>query len=398
MPVSAIQLAIRQFRALEPAIRLVLLHPNFFHHHTLLAEFLQGDGTVYVRLEGAQLTREQVETQIQAAVEHQTGTPSLDGASLLVIDECDRVNPAEFNHALTTLVLETARGRVILLSRHVPSIVLEDERLKRVTVFIPADESMMLWDYARAQSNGNSLLEVRSLGSGRVHLNGKPVDSWDGLLPRSLFFYLVDRGMTTRGEIFETFWPALSTREATNVFHVTKRKISEVLGMDLTVYWSGFYRIAPHIELSYDSAVFNELVQSSAVVSNHEAIDLLRRAISLYRGDFLTSVNMSWAERRRQELVQTYGDALVQLAKAIEGQGAKEEALGYYLRAVKTSPQREDLTMSIMRLYRDLGKPADSLKAYERLEQELKTSLGVAPARHVQELADTIRGSTDVRH
>ena len=40
--------------------------------------------------------------------------------------------------------------------------------------------------------------------------------------------------MVTRDEIFETFWPGLPTKEATNVFHVTKRKISERLGYELT--------------------------------------------------------------------------------------------------------------------------------------------------------------------
>ena len=69
--------------------------------------------------------------------------------------------------------------------------------------------------------------------------------------------------MVTRAEIFQTFWPNLTTREATNVFHVTKRKISEVLGTELTVYGSSFYHISPQIQLSYDVSLFNQLVQDS---------------------------------------------------------------------------------------------------------------------------------------
>ena len=40
----------------------------------------------------------------------------------------------------------------------------------------------------------------------------------------------------TRADIFKEFWPGLPIKSATNVFHVTKRKIGERLGCDLTSY------------------------------------------------------------------------------------------------------------------------------------------------------------------
>jgi two-component SAPR family response regulator len=245
-------------------------------------------------------------------------------------------------------------------------------------------------DYAQRE-NPPALLEVRSFGAGHVLLNGQNVDSWDGVLPRSLFFFLVDQGMTTRNQIFETFWPHLSTREATNVFHVTKRKISEVLGTDLTAYVSGFYRISPNIELSYDAALFTETIQSSAVLSSEEAVDLLRRAIALYKGPFLTSLPLDWVKSRRGELLQMYGEALVALAKTCEDAGDIHEALGLYLRATLTNRQREDLAANAMRLYHGLQMHSDALVIYERLREELESKLNMQPAPFVQELAAAIR-------
>jgi two-component SAPR family response regulator len=251
----------------------------------------------------------------------------------------------------------------------------------------------MLWDYAQRNDGGGALLEVRALGEGRVQLNGEKIENWDGLLPRALFFYLVDRGMVTRNEIFETFWPTLTTREATNVFHVTKRKISEVLGADLTVYWSGFYHISPRIQLSYDTALFTQMIQDSAVMGLEESVNLARQAIDLYRGDFLTSMDMKWTQRRRLDLRQTYGEALMALAKTTEKLGNHEEALGLYLQASATNRQREDLVQNIMRLYHELGKPKDALYVYHRLQEELRASLDVAPARSLQELAAEIEAT-----
>ena len=66
-------------------------------------------------------------------------------------------------------------------------------------------------------------------------------------------------------------------------------------------------------------------------------------------------------------------------------------ALGYFLRAAATSPQREDLARAIMELYRSLGQPREALETYERLEQELKRTLDVKPAPQTTELADEIR-------
>lgn len=248
----------------------------------------------------------------------------------------------------------------------------------------------MFWDYSK-RVNDMDLLEVRAFGEGQVLLNGKRVKNWDGLLPRALFFYIVDRGMTTRDDIFKTFWPNLNVREATNVFHVTKRKISEVIGMDLTTYWSGFYRISPNINLSYDISMFNELLQQSAIVEAEAASGVLARADAIYRGQFLSSLDMPWVHNRRDELIQNYGEALVALAKTKEEVGEQREALGLYLRAAANTRNREDLATSIMNLYRQLGMHDDALMVYERLFSTLYDDLQVQPAPHVQALATTIR-------
>jgi two-component SAPR family response regulator len=252
---------------------------------------------------------------------------------------------------------------------------------------VPVEETLMLWDYAQRSDRSKVLLEVRALGTGHVLRDGKSVENWDGLLPRSLFFYLVDKGMTTRNDIFDTFWPNLSIREATNVFHVTKRKISEVLGADLTEYWSGFYHISPDIELSYDVVGFSELLQNSAVASLEDSGEMLRSALSLYRDDFLTSLDMDWVANRRDELRQSYGDVLIGLAKVMKQQGQNQDALGLLLRAAVTSPQREDVARDAMILYREMDMMEDALRVYQRLKNELLDKLGVAPNHQLQELA-----------
>lgn len=381
------RLATQQLHNKDPHVRLILVHPNFAQQHVVLSDL--PENAVYVRLHGVYLTQSDLMTEIQGALDAQG--VRLNDVLTLVIDEADRAAASDFVPLIRDLLSRLPQCTIIILSRELHDGLLADEQLRRISRFIPAHDSLMLWDYAQHDNANSSLLEVRALGAGRVQLNGQPVDEWDGMLPRSLFFYLVDRGMVRRAEIFETFWPDLSTREATNVFHVTKRKISEVLGVDLTVYWSGFYHISPRIQLSYDVSLFTEMTQDSAIAPLQESVALLEQAVALYRGDFLTSLDSPWVINRRQDLAQGYSDTLISLAKIYESMNQPERALGLYLRAAAMNLQREDLALNIMRLYRNLHLNQEALVIYERLQHELKTTLNVSPGRELRELADTIR-------
>jgi DNA-binding SARP family transcriptional activator len=95
--------------------------------------------------------------------------------------------------------------------------------------------------------------------------------------------------------------------------------------------------------------------------------------------------------KRRRELLEGYGEALISLAKMVEKSGEFARALGLYVRAAMTNPQREDLARSIMLLYQELGQYEDAIATYDRLESELERSLGVSPAPQLQELRASIR-------
>lgn len=388
MTFAARQLTAQQLRDKGADVRLIFLHPNFTQQHAVLSELIHD--TVYVRLRGEALTAADVLAHIQTALDTQSA--KLSDVFSLVLDEADRIVSNHFVGLVRDLLAQMPKGRIVVFSRTLPSDLLADNDLRTKTHFIPAIETMMLWDYAQRDGSQGALLEVRALGAGRVQVNGQPVTSWDGILPRSLFFYLVDRGMVTRAEIFQTFWPTLNVREATNVFHVTKRKISEVLGTDLTVYWSGFYHVSSRIQVSYDVALFTQMAQDSAIASTEESIALLEDAVALYRGDFLTSLDSSWVHQRRQDLIQAYGEALIGLAKSYERVSNPDRALNLYLRAASTNRQREDIAFNVMRLCRDLALRSEALIVYDRLKDELRKSLNVEPGRQVQELAEAIRG------
>ncbi len=403
-----------QLSDLPSHIKLVILHPDFHGQHRLLSPLLADTTTapVFLAVPGSGMglksliagLGEALETQLKASLgkvpASAQGAATALASSIprntrisLILDAYDLLDPHETTPFIAALARELPEGsRLLLGTRVLPMQLIEHADLTGKTALVPVNPDKMILDYTDAVNR--AVLEVRALGPGRVLINGRLVEHWDGVLPRMLFFYFIDRGMTTRDEIFQTFWPNLSTREATNVFHVTKRKISEILGADLTVYWSGFYRISPDLDLHYDVVKFAEAVQNAAVADDDEAVSLLQNAISLYNGPFLSMMEQTWVGNRREELGASYAEALAGLARIHKKHEARLDALGYYLRAAATSPQREDLARSIMELYRDLGRPKDALDAYRRLEVELKNTLGVTPAPQTAALANEIRASS----
>lgn len=342
-------LAIQQIRDLGSDMRLIIVHPNFLHQHALLGELFDII-TVYHRFDPGSSTA--LENQLAVSVEEQVDSHPLPDNATIVLDECDSVNAQEFEVLLRRLLASSKTSRLFLFTRSTPQAILKNPELHKISTFVPVDEPFLLLNYAAVEPEAH-FLEVRSFGEGRVLLNGKLINEWDGILPRSLFFYLVDRGMATRAEIFTTFWPDLSSREATNVFHVTKRKISEILGIDLTTYWSGFYRISPNIQLSYDVVRFSELLQTSAIADPDEAKEQLQRAVALYHDRFLSSMDLPWATQRRDELAMDYAESLKDLGDLLVQSGNIDEAIGFYLRAITISQDRDLIAERVLKLYKD---------------------------------------------
>ena len=404
--------ALEQLRSLPPHVMLVILHPDFHGQNRLLAQPLVEPSAkaVFINLVEPDLPLTRLMTLLKEAFSAQLGvalpahrSPADSAAALagvmaeqggvtLIVSAYDYVRGEEATPFIQALVPQLREGsRLILGTRELPMPLLGLPELRQRTAIVPVNPDKMMLDYVHLSDK--KVLEVRALGPGRVLINGRLIRHWDGVLPRTLFFYFVDRGMTTRDEIFQTFWPNLNTREATNVFHVTKRKISEILGTDLTVYWSGFYRISPELELHYDVVKFAEAVQNAAVATDEEALVLLHNAIDLYRGPLLSTLEQAWIAQRRAELAGSYAEALAVLARLYAKQNAQHNALGFFLRAAAANPQREDLVRHIMELYHKMGRPAEALGVFDRLAGELKRSLDVEPDPQTQALAATIRAS-----
>jgi two-component SAPR family response regulator len=232
-------------------------------------------------------------------------------------------------------------------------------------------------------------LEVFALSGGHVYIDGQPVTSWDGSLPKHLFYFFVDHPMVTRDDIFNVFWPNMSIKEATNVFHVTKRKISERLGYELTNYSGGFYVPSVRLSVHYDVRLFENAVHD-AIEIEEDAPANWYQAVQLYRQDFLPEINMPWVQARREVLQHKYAQALIGLGRYHRALGELDHSLGYLLRALREKPDWEDVHRDVMLIYYQQGRRDEAVEQYQQLSRTLQRMFGIQPSKDTRGLYEVI--------
>ena len=412
------------FMSITAGKRVVLLYPWSNYRNVFLSYFLSGlpHGLLYYRvhdgggttatwvrglMESIQQNSAGFGGRLSAALE--AGEPAEIGQALaadlaqlngdrviLYLDELDRVpHDSAFQQFIAGLIENLADGSQLAVNSR---LLTYDPWIK----WVNRDEAVVLGTsnqrnhliFNKAQEL-KPQLEIYAFGRGHAISNGREIQSWDGALPRNLFFYFIDNPLVTRDQIFEIFWPRLSVRDATNVFHVTKRKITERISMmvgdgenyELTSYSTGFYVPGDKIVRHYDVADFEQAIEG-ALLATDPAVrqTLYREAIDMYKAPFLFPLNLPWVEARRKQLQGMYAEALNGMARLKAEERAWEEALGFYVRALKESPQREDFHRGAMQMYINLGRNADAWQHYAVLEKQLKRSLGVKPSRETREM------------
>lgn len=220
---------------------------------------------------------------------------------------------------------------------------------------------------------------------GKITNTYHKVTKWDGKLPLSLFHFLMDRCPVTREEIFLAFWPNLTVKEATNVFHVTKRKISQAVGTEVTRYASGFYWLADNLELEHDARQL-EIGWERLMSIDPTCLDWLE-LVPLCNGEYLQDVVWQGIEERRAHISRIQADVLIHSANLFKWDHP-EKALEMLQRSQTLAPLRDDALLLQMQILIDAGKSEEAAQFFAAHQQKVQLILGteVKPTQEMAEL------------
>ncbi len=309
---------------------------------------------------------------------------------LFILDEYDRSDSADDVQRFIEKLVDYLPNRchIVINSRTLPRLSWASLIAKRKALLLK-DEHLIRRNFYNTMTGDKSQLEVYALGPGYVLIDGKLISEWEGHLPRLLLFFALDRPVVTRSEICQAFWSELTSDQAVNVFHVTKRRLHKALGMDVLIHEGGYYRLNPELTIYYDAMEFAETLMEGRDEDNSDREAAWDHACNIYRGEFLQGHNDRWISERRNDFLVGYLEAMTNRAQVWLNNENTKQALTICLKALSTGTHHEALHRAAMELYNTLGRRSEAIAHYQQLIVNLEKNKQ-KPELETQELYENI--------
>jgi two-component SAPR family response regulator len=234
-----------------------------------------------------------------------------------------------------------------------------------------------------------SSLQVTAFGRDMVRLDGEMVQhaKWLSAGARAMFFFILDQKEVTKDQIALEFWPDFSPGKVNSNFHATLWRVRNALGGKHMIEFKGAaYRVNPEVKLHYDVDQFESLIKRiDQDHSETELRTLLRQSIELYQGDFLESIDMTWADDRRAVLRASYLQVLARLARIEFDRRNFAEALALYQQLVLLEPFQDSYHLKIMASMVGEGNLNGARKHYKDYRKFLEKEMGIEPDVEITE-------------
>lgn len=236
----------------------------------------------------------------------------------------------------------------------------------------PKEDAIPIYVYALTRP---SRVEI---GPGRVQ-----VQRWDGSLPLALFHFTIAYPLHGRDDVFRAFWPHLAVKDATNVFHVSKRKVTEVLSLALghtapllTTYEMGYYSHSPDYRIWCDAARLLDIHRMLQSGDAPDEMTLIQEALVLSETEYLEQMTHAWMKDVRALLAAAFVDISTLAGKRLVEHDRPDKALVLFQRALHLNPIREDALRGYMQVCAEQGMAELAAQAYQTF---LKQTQAISP-------------------
>jgi len=238
-------------------------------------------------------------------------------------------------------------------------------------------------------------VEFRILGPLQVLREGQAVEPGSPKQRALLVNLLVHHGQViSRDRLIEDLWSGSPPSTGLGVLQNYISQLRKVLGADVVATRGPGYAL--DIEpTAVDSVRFERLVEDArAALAGGDAagaIDLVRRALGLWRGPALADVaGEAFAQAEISRLDELRASATEIELEAELTAGRHREAISRFEGLLSEHPLRERLWWLLMlALYRS-GRQADALRAYQRARSQLRDELGIDPGPELRDLEASI--------
>lgn len=350
--------------------RIFIVHPHYRQPRYLLSALINLSNVLYLRFDKA------------AELENVQGEADYE---FVILDEFDRLSHSEGQEVIERLLRQYPNSYLTLFSRHLPDLPPEQRAIAQL---FPIDEEIGLIDYYQQYQ---TVVEFFAFGSGAMAINGKrhELDLDDSQC--LLLFYLLEKERASLKTLLDLFWEDVPERTASRALHNKKTRLNDALGIDLLVFQDGFYRINPKLEIIYDVANYQRLVEAAPHAPEELSAKLFSQANQLYKGAYLQGCNKPWIKSLRHSLEEIQSDVQANLGNLYDKQAKKDIALARYSFAFKYNPAQDEVLRRLMKLFIDLGMPCHAVIFYKRYEEILRERYGIKPGEQLVALYENAK-------
>ncbi|MCL4296543.1 MAG: tetratricopeptide repeat protein [Anaerolineae bacterium] len=251
-------------------------------------------------------------------------------------------------------------------------------------------------------------LQLHLLGKPEVLLNNRPVTEFETNKAQALLYYLAVTGCAHSREVLaDLLWgdmgEATAKRNLTKALSNLRHLLEPYLLVDRQSI--AFNQAQPY---ELDVTIFQASIEASMLLESgpSEELSPLRKAVNLYRGDFLEGFHVrealafeEWHLSQREQLRETMLQGLDLLVKRYTNQRGEEAAgLEFAARLLALDPWRESAHRQMMVLLARSGRRSAALAQYESCRRILAEELGVEPMAETTVLYERLKASGTPPH
>jgi DNA-binding SARP family transcriptional activator len=252
-------------------------------------------------------------------------------------------------------------------------------------------------------------IAVRMLGAFDLSIGGRQVTQWRGQRTRALMQFLTTHRLrsVSRYELVAAVWPDVDEDSGRHRLHQGIYELRCTLRAadphcSPIVCVDGTYGFDKQVPIWVDVEEFDDLASMAmhgiSEQRADEAIEVSRKALALYRGDFLSqATDADWATPERNRLCGRFVLLSVKLGELLTRGGDYRGALAVLDPVLCIEPWNEDATVLKMRCYAKAGAQSMATTAYRSCVEALSSEFGIAPAARTIHVYEQIRSAGSVQ-
>lgn len=208
-----------------------------------------------------------------------------------------------------------------------------------------------------------------------------------------LQYLVVNHGRNISSEeLIELFWPESNSSDPANalknMLFKTRNLLKQVFPdhKNLFLTLQGCYAWEPSVEVRLDSEKFEQVCLEARKHSGRDYLDILLRALSLYKGDFLSGNDSDWAVSLRRYYQTLYLDVCKMVLPLLQEQERWTEMISICEQASGVDFSADTFVVYQMQALISMGHPERAVETYHAFREMLWEEFEIEPAEQVEQI------------